>query len=611
MAKQLFSNNASTTLAVAINAAATTVTLPTGKGALFSTPTGGDYELVTITDSINTEVVKVTANSIDVLTVTRAQEGTVAQSFSVGARVEARVTKGMLETLRDAPGVGANSTKLGVSATTASTLNSTAVGSSASVSGDDGVAIGKSASAATDGTACGSSSTAGVSGVAVGRTSSSHASGVAVGYSASNSNINSIAVGYSAVTTGSDSAAIGNQSSAAAFSVVMGSGSTSTQSDATAVGYNIDLTVANAVAVGSGAAVTSAGGIAIGKGASATSGVTIGDSSNSDGASVLIGRSDCPATPAAWAASASYAAGDIIRAYSAPDYYVFVAQVAGTSASSAPTWPTTVNHTVTDGGVTWLNMGYIYVPANSCILIGDSSHAAGAYSVTVGTNSFAVEGGTAVGYNAYAPESSVAVGNFAGDWQSYSVTVGSNSNVYAISGIALGSSAVAGVNGDATKERITAIGSDIDNRVSRTHALGGMSIARRAQTGWSSATEWAYSSQETCVFSEEIDLKTVANDVLSITMPTGSTFFPDETGLIITTASGATGGPQVSFGITGNTTSVVAQTATSKTTVGGRTKFTPISGDAVSSITASVKAAATGTTLKGRFYVKGILVESQ
>lgn len=99
MAKQLFSNNAGSMLAVSINAAALTLQVGGGHGALFPLPTGGDYFLVTLTDAAgNIEIVKCTARASDVLTIERAQEGTSAQSWTGAAcRVELRNTAATLE----------------------------------------------------------------------------------------------------------------------------------------------------------------------------------------------------------------------------------------------------------------------------------------------------------------------------------------------------------------------------------------------------------------------------------------------------------------------------------------------------------------------------------
>ena len=53
-----------------------------------------------------------------------------------------------------------------------------------------------------------------------------------------------------------------------------------------------------------------------------------------------------------WAASTVTALGTIITVSSRPTL-AFTATVAGTTSSSLPTWPATVNETVVDGGVTW------------------------------------------------------------------------------------------------------------------------------------------------------------------------------------------------------------------------------------------------------------------
>ena len=86
-------NNAFGTLAAGIASGATSITLTTGHGTRFPFLGAGDYFYATLIDtSNNLEIVKCTARATDVLTVTRAQEGTTARAYSAGDRVEIRLT---------------------------------------------------------------------------------------------------------------------------------------------------------------------------------------------------------------------------------------------------------------------------------------------------------------------------------------------------------------------------------------------------------------------------------------------------------------------------------------------------------------------------------------
>jgi hypothetical protein len=86
-------NNASGTLATAINASDTGVVLTTGNGASFPALKSGEWFYATLESTGGTtEVVKVTVRSGDAMTVVRAQEGSTAQSFAAGSRFELRVT---------------------------------------------------------------------------------------------------------------------------------------------------------------------------------------------------------------------------------------------------------------------------------------------------------------------------------------------------------------------------------------------------------------------------------------------------------------------------------------------------------------------------------------
>jgi hypothetical protein len=86
-------NNASGTLATAISASDTGIVLTTGNGASFPALGATDYFYATLESTGGTfEVIKVTVRSGDSMTVVRAQEGSTANSFAAGSRIELRVT---------------------------------------------------------------------------------------------------------------------------------------------------------------------------------------------------------------------------------------------------------------------------------------------------------------------------------------------------------------------------------------------------------------------------------------------------------------------------------------------------------------------------------------
>ena len=91
---QLFANNAYSALGSSILIGATSLTLASGTGSRFPTPSGGDYFLLTLADTSGGsesawEIVKVTAVVGGVLTVERGMEGTTAAAWSVDAYISA------------------------------------------------------------------------------------------------------------------------------------------------------------------------------------------------------------------------------------------------------------------------------------------------------------------------------------------------------------------------------------------------------------------------------------------------------------------------------------------------------------------------------------------
>jgi len=86
-------NNVSSTLASAINASDVGLVVAAGTGAQFPALGANDYFYATLVSPGGTqEVVRVTARVGDTMTVLRAQEGSAAQSFAAGARIEMRIT---------------------------------------------------------------------------------------------------------------------------------------------------------------------------------------------------------------------------------------------------------------------------------------------------------------------------------------------------------------------------------------------------------------------------------------------------------------------------------------------------------------------------------------
>lgn len=95
-------NNAVSTIPLAIASTDTSFTVSTGDGALFPTLGATDYFNATISSTTgNYEIVKITARTDDTFTVTRGQEGTVAIPFSANSRIELRVTVANVRNILD------------------------------------------------------------------------------------------------------------------------------------------------------------------------------------------------------------------------------------------------------------------------------------------------------------------------------------------------------------------------------------------------------------------------------------------------------------------------------------------------------------------------------
>lgn len=94
----ILANNATSRLASSLAIGATSLSVTAGEGSRFPSPSAGDWFPLTLVKATgSTEIVRCTARSGDVMTITRAQEGTAAQGFTAGDFVELRMTKAVVD----------------------------------------------------------------------------------------------------------------------------------------------------------------------------------------------------------------------------------------------------------------------------------------------------------------------------------------------------------------------------------------------------------------------------------------------------------------------------------------------------------------------------------
>ena len=100
----LFSNNASTNLAAPITNTATSLSVTTGAGAEFATPSAGQQQSITMNDAATgllTEIIYFTTRVGDTISgLLRGQESTTAQNWLAGDLVAQLVTAGQMAAMQ-------------------------------------------------------------------------------------------------------------------------------------------------------------------------------------------------------------------------------------------------------------------------------------------------------------------------------------------------------------------------------------------------------------------------------------------------------------------------------------------------------------------------------
>ena len=266
----------------------------------------------------------------------------------------------------------------------------------------------------------------------------------------------------------------------------------------------------------------------------------------------------------------------------------------GLKSTASGLCATAVGHVSTASG------DYSVAIGHKATASGNYSTAAGRYSTASDYSSLALgSGNTASGYYAIAVgiantasgRYSTAVGLYNSTWSDYSMAIGYMTITFAEKSMALGYGAKSGVP--------------------TTTNICGPQIIRKDRGENADYTFYSYCGVEVVLTSKEIDLTTVADQTL--TLPAGCKFWLDEIGIIATQIDGLTTQPTIRFGITGDLAKHHTAAITTKLTAAGkREKFDPlVPEDGEVSLTGGVTSAAAGTTVKGRFYWKGMLIENE
>lgn len=237
---------------------------------------------------------------------------------------------------------------------------------------------------------------------------------------------------------------------------------------------------------------------------------------------------------------------------------------------------------------------------------GNNNTASGYYSVASGYNNTASGNhSTACGYNNTASASwgTSAVGHENTASTNQASAFGHNNTASGHSSSAFGfGCAASGLNS-------SAFGYQAIARPDNTTNIGGGIIIRADNTEGAGNEFVAYSGVTNVVMTKYIDL--TSTSTYTITVPTGCSFFVDEVGIIIINSASVTGQPTVEFGWTGTLAGLIAPVATTNLlTANSREVYTSLlSYDGLKTLTFTITSGAAASSITGRAYFKGLLVE--
>ena len=617
---QLFSNNAKTTLAAQLLVGGTTFTVAASGGALFRTVASPNHELITLQRESDgaIEIVRITTHTAanDVFAVvTRAQEGTAALQFEIGDKVQARWTRATAEALtqgvpftgvpgtssidlqafRTDPatdGVTANNS-VGIGRDVTISSQGVGIGSNINITANEGVAIGDNATVGgAGGIAIGFSGVQANGGqsIAIGGSNlqASAYRAMAIGWDFNNAAPYSIAIGGGKFNSGSYSVSIGNYGTADAnYSTGLGAFAYANGVNALALGAQTTANGLNRIAIGYGATAGSLYAMAIGKSANVTGSqaMAIGYGATAVGNyATVIGRLS------SHAGAYGVALGPGITGLG---YYSVIVGAYGTGAYKS----VAIGARTVIGDDYAIAIGYDADAGGAgAIAIGMASDAGNEYTIAIGMNARGIGGvigGIVIGYNAYVEDSPYAIGIGSGVYMS---------GVNRAMGL--------GLNARPGAFDVAHIAHPIVNIADHAGVTFGDARSRIRQ----------FAGVEVVLVSKDYDLTdatpfdggTLGTKDFWV-MPSGVLFYPDEAGIITKAQTTVTVGPTASLGHGGAGTEILNNQAFASAVlgqVGGRGQYASAAPEGVGTVSIAMNVAATATLLTGRFFVRGMMVET-
>lgn len=371
--------------------------------------------------------------------------------------------------------------------------------------------------------------------------------------------INSTAVGIANLVTNLQGNALGFKNNiTGSYGVGIGTFNTVSGTHATAIGRNNTASGVRTIAIGRDAMATAAYAIAMGAGSGGGNPTTA-----SIAGAIAIGRG-AQATTGLYAIAIGGGSSGANAANAT--YAGAIALGRNTLASNNNSFAATTNATASGSG---------------SIAIGNDSVASSTDSIAIGADTDATTGNGAM-----------AVGRLAQATAVWAMGVGYQANSSASGASAIGFGAQA---------RVT----------DTTNIAGCIVISQDDGQGIANSLR-RYAGARVIIMTPVVNLETVADQ--TVTLPAGLHFYFDTVGVIATNIVGLVTQPTVQFGVTGTPAQQIAPVVTTLLTASNtREPFTTLLAPqtGATSLVAGVTGAAAGTTVEGRFYWEGILLEDE